>query len=337
MTAIAGGGAFNFAPFGPVKPMADSGRDWRGSLVNIETSRLSAWRLWVGRDQNALTRSIESFGLSRPLWVAMGAGGGLVVISGGRRLAALKSLGAAEAPCLCPNAPSLAVLAIADNLERGLNPAEMALAWSLARSLESGKEREAIREVLGFSSTDKRLHHLEAAESLPDEGLEALAAGRLDLENAGALLAMPSDWAAPALRLVLAAKASRQNRRRWLEWLGDLARIKDSSPEKTVSPELLNAAAGPDGERLVADRLASMRFPGVHKLLSKRRALLKSLSLPDGLRLELDPELEDVSGELKLSFDSLESLKRLAQAALELAGRDELARAWRDDQRWPPS
>jgi hypothetical protein len=244
----------------------------------------------------------------------------------------MRALGFESIECLCPDGPYLAARAIADNMERGLNEAELARAFALSQGQDDPKEREAARAALGLSAADKRLPALEAALGLPPEGLEALAAGRLDLGDCPPLAALPDSWRGGALTLLLTAKASRRNRRRWLEWLGDLA-----AGDSALDPLILAAAAGPEGEREAGARLFERRFPGLARLRAKRRALLRSLKLPDGLRLELDPEFEDLTGELRLSFHDQEDLQRLVRAASELADRDEIRDLWGEDEGWPPA
>jgi ParB-like chromosome segregation protein Spo0J len=331
-----------YAPFAQPAKLADfMGADWRGNLVTLPVGDLASWRLSVGRDEEALKRSIEAIGLARPLWVARSPEGRPVVISGGRRLRALREMGAEAAPCLCPDLPYLGLASIIDNLERGLNPAELALALAMAESLEDPGERRAARALLGVADSDRRLPGLAAALFMPEEAFLAFAAGRLDPEDVEMAGQMPEAVRDGALRLILGAKASRRNRRRWLEWLSDLARIRDAAegsplPPKIVDKALLEAARGPDGERAVTERLLAMRLPALSKIRAKRRELVKSMRLPKGLRLDLDPELEDSSMELRLTFVSPSDLRRLAEAALALADSQEMASLWQEPRKWPP-
>ena len=355
-------GCPKFVPFGQVQPLADfMGADWRGNMVTLPIRELAAWRLSVGRDDDPLLRSIEAVGLARPLWVAKTMDGRPVVISGGRRLAALRALGAESVPCLCPDIPFLGLLAISDNLGRGLNPAELALSWALTAHLADTREKETARRLLGIAGRDKRVPGLKAALRLPEEAFLAFASGRMDPEDAEAISLMPETLRDPATALILAAKASRRNRRRWLEWLSDIARIRAEETRaesaraeniktedmrsrdrlselstEIVGQDLLEAASLPDGEKLVTDRLLALRFPALTRLRSKRRELVKSLRLPEGLKLELDPELEDKRAELRLAFDSPSSLRLLANAASELSEKSEFERLWRDPDKWPP-
>jgi ParB-like chromosome segregation protein Spo0J len=281
-----------------------------------------------------MARSISELGLIRPPLVAQDASGRPIVISGGRRLMASLSLGLEAIACLAPGGPRLAALAISENLDRGLNPAETALAWELARQAADEGERRLIASMLALSA--KRLPALEAAASLGDKALEAMAKGALDLENAQSLAALADSEREAVLALILEARASRQNRRRWLEWLADLKRSSGKPLTALVKKELSPLAQGPEAERRVSERLSALRLPGVARLRAKRRAMVKSLKLPEGLKLELDPELEDVKGEVRLSFDSASELRGLAEAAIRLSGQLENEDLWLEGESWPP-
>jgi ParB-like chromosome segregation protein Spo0J len=305
--------------------------------VVLPVSGLRALRLSVGRDDAALRLSISEVGLVRPLLLARGLDGRPVVVSGGRRLSALRALGAETVPCLAPDGPHVAAAAVSENLERGLSPAELALAWDLARKAIDPAEREKIMRLLGISPGDKRLPALAAAAAASPAAQEALAAGRLDLENAEALAPLPPEERERALELILAAGASRQNRRRWIEWLLDLRRIEKRPLGAIIGQGLMEAAAGPDGAKAVSERLQRLRAPGVAALRDERRELLKSLRLPGGLALWLDPELEDAAGDLRISFQTPEELGRLAQEAGKLAKSEVFGQLWRGPGGWPPT
>ena len=60
------------------------------------------------------------------------------------------------------------------------------------------------------------------------------------------------------------------------------------------------------------------------------------MRLPEGMRIDLDPELEDAAPEMRLSLADPAALPRLAAAALELSGREEFKKLWLEDEGWPP-
>jgi hypothetical protein len=283
----------------------------------------------------------------RPLWLALDGEGYPLVISGGRRLAALRALGKSEVPCLAPANASrfsdsafLVMAALTDNLGRGYNQAELALAWDLAKNEAPRESWKEIAKLLGFHPKSPKLSALESAARLPAAALEALAKGDLDPENAPPLLEFADSERQLVLNLFARVRPSRQNRRLWLEWLSDLRDFGAPSAAPSGAPKgpndltkilaapELQSLAGPSAEKAVRDYLKELRFPLLADLSRRRRQALKDLNLPEGLKLELDPEFEDVTASLRLTFSDAQKLGRLAEAARQLAQGDALGRLW---------
>ncbi|MDR1546665.1 MAG: ParB N-terminal domain-containing protein [Deltaproteobacteria bacterium] len=289
-----------------------------------------------------MIESIRSAGLLRPLWVAAlsaedEAAGRLTVISGGRRLAALRALGFEAAPTLRPDPPEPRLegwlrLALTDNLERGFNPAETALAWRLARELlPPGRTAEAAA-ALGLERSERRREAAEAAASWPPEALTALAEDRLDPEDAWALKDRSAAERDAALSFFLRARPSRRHRRLWLEWLDDLRRRDGTDVATLLAEPELAALEGPAAEKMARRLLYGRRFPYLARQAERRRRLTADLALPPGLGLELDPELEDQSFTVKLTCAEPEELGALAAAAGRLAADPKFRALWRDER-----
>ena len=235
--------------------------------------------------------------------------------------------------------------ALTDNLDRGLNPAELALAWDLAKKEAPEESWPDLAKLLGFHPKSPKLSALEKAAQLPESAMEALAKGALDPENAPTLMEWTEAERELALDLFARVRPSRQNRRLWLEWLSDLREAGTAggpadpsggpgNPEGSgdltailAAPELKDLA-GPSAERAVRDYLRELRFPLLTGLSRQRRQTIKDLGLPEGLKLELDPDFEDVTACLKLTFSDAQELRELAEAARQLAEGDALARLW---------
>jgi spore photoproduct lyase len=268
--------------------------------------------------------------------VARDSAGLPVVISGGRRLAALRSLGIEKVPCLAlenvsqaPDPAFLIMAAITDNLGRGFNQAELTLAWDTARREAPEGALPKIAALLGLKPNGQRLAALEKAALLPRAALDALAQGALDPENAHVL----AEWGEPqremALELFARVGPSRQNRRQWLEWLNDLRDSRgDDGLARILSSPALKSLSGPMAEREARDHIRSLRFPYLTALAQTRKRSLKALALPGNLRLELDPDFEDVSATLKMTFSEPHELRELAAFALKLAADGALEALW---------
>jgi hypothetical protein len=261
-----------------------------------------------------------------------------VVVSGGRRLAALRLLKAGPVAVWAPEAaepaglsPSARILlaSVTDDLERGFNPAELTQIWRLTREETPEEDRPAIARLLGFEPRGRKALALERSALLPDRGLDMMALGRLDPENSLILAGWERPEIDQALDLFDRAWPSRQNRRLWLEWLDDLRRSEGPAALSGLlaSPELAGLS-GPGAEKAARDHIRALRFPRLTELGHRRREALKALDLPKGLKLGLDPDFEDVTATVSLTFSDAPELRRLATSAMELADQGTLDRLW---------
>lgn len=294
------------------------------------------WPTSFGRPPDGLAADLAAHGLRRPLLV-LDDGRSLAVLAGSRRREALLSLGRAEAPAVAlpREMPGVLALGLADNAERGWNPAETALVWRFLAD-RYPDQAPGLAPLLGLDSPKMRDLHLAAA-SLPAEGLAALADDRLDLENAARLARWdPADQDA-ALDLFEALRPSKQKKRQWLDWLEDLVRRDRTRPLRVLSsPEIkaaraeIGRAGRPAAEEAARQHLWARRHPGLADLMRTRQARLKALRLPPEARLELDPTLEDVRFGLRLTFSTPDEFAALIDRAATLA-RDPDFRALLDD------
>jgi ParB-like chromosome segregation protein Spo0J len=305
----------------PIKPFSDSAGDkWRSKILTLKVAELSALDLSVGRPIAPLAQSISQLGLLHPLWVAKNSQGLPLVISGGRRLSALKLLEHTYVPCLAPTGDTfnLLTLAFTDNLTRGHNCAEKALAWNLAKQTLEDSQLEQIKSLLGLGNHE-RVEALEAAAKLDENSLIALSCGRLDLENAFVLNDWPQNEAQAVLELFARTQPSRQNRRLWIEWLSDIRRITNLSLDVYLADPKIQELSGPQAEKQVRHLLFSRRFPVINQLQEKRSKLVKSLKLPQSIKLELDDQLEDIESTIKITFKDPSELQDLALKVAQMA------------------
>jgi hypothetical protein len=281
------------------------------------------------RPAEALAKSIADLGLLRPLLVQR-QGPRLRLLAGNLRRRALQILGRSSAPAvfLPPDTPNALALALADNQERPVNPAETALVWR--RLVETLGSAEA-EKLAGFLSLERaprlRDQNFQAA-GLSPRGLQALAEGRLDLAAAARLARWPEADREAALGLFETFKPSLSNRRLWLDWLEDIARREGRSPARILAdPDFQAPPASADAGGLLFRR----RHPMLAELRQKRADRLRALGLPPSARLALDPDFEDLSFSLTLTFTGLADFQALAELAGDLPRRPEFQALLDDD------
>lgn len=268
-----------------------------------------------------LSDSIRHLGLLRPplIWAEEGS---LKLLAGRRRLAAVRSLGWTSLPVLKlpPDTPATTALALglADNRERGFDPAETALIWRFLQQWDRDAAL-SLAPFLGLAPSPRLRDWCLAAAELPPKGLEALADGRLDLETGARLAAWPADDLEPVLDLFAALNPSKQKKREWLNWLEDIGRREKLAPRWILAaPEVAEALAAiesrgrPTVENELRRLLWRRRHPQLARLTDCREARLRALRLPPSVRLELDPSLEDLSFTLRLNFATPADFRPLA-------------------------
>jgi ParB-like chromosome segregation protein Spo0J len=271
------------------------------------------------RPAEALAESISQVGLLRPL-IVQREGSRLWLLAGNLRRRALQLLGRDVAPTvfLPPAAPNALALALADNLERPVNPAETALVWRRLVETLGPAEAEKLAGLLGLDQAPKLRDQNFQAASLSPRGLQALAEGRLDLAAAARLAGWPQADREAALGLFERLSPSLSNRRAWLDLLEDLARREGRSPAAILSDPDLSAIAAeaealgrPASEATARNILFRRRNPLLAELQKKRAARLRALNSPPGARLTADPSFEDLSFSLTLTFAGLDEFRRL--------------------------
>jgi ParB-like chromosome segregation protein Spo0J len=289
------------------------------------------------RPAEALAESITEVGLLRPLLVQR-EGSRLRLLAGNLRRRALEILGRTTAPAVfLPKAATNALaLALADNLGRPMNPAETALVWRRLAETVGPAEAEKLAWFLGLDQAPKLRDQNFQAAALPPRGLQALAEGRLDLAAAARLARWPAADQEAVLGFFETFKPSLSNRRLWLDLLEDLARRESLRPaELLADPNLTNLAAEaenrPAAEAAARNFLFRRRHPLLAELQKKRAARLKALNSPPGARLAVDPNLEDLSFSLTLTFAGLDEFRNLADWLNGLSDQTEF-RALLDDR-----
>jgi hypothetical protein len=259
-------------------------------------------------DPSPLAASIRREGLLSPL-LLYEVRGRLCLVSGRRRLRALRLLGHATAKArILSEAHTSPFEAWSLNFEETITqrPLDMSEACRAVVQLDSfdiygDTIVSDYLPLLGLPPKESILGGCRSVAACGDLLLTPLAAGKLTLAAASHLASLAEDDRRSALRQLARTPLTVSQQREWIRLLEDISR-RDGLPVKKLllaaSRRAGKAARGADVLQVLRER----RYPS---LASRKKAfarLLKRFRLPPGMRIEPHPFFE--RHELKVTFTS---------------------------------
>jgi hypothetical protein len=315
--------------------LVGAGRGWKV----IDRSELAAAPeaysfSWPGPEAaEALTRSVERFGLLHPL-LAISEGGRLTVVSGWRRLAALAKLGTRSTPVglLEPRSPQhLWDALLEDRLLSGpLNPVELGL-YARKRMEATGEDLPGVAAAVGVrpglpEKAGSWEDHLWVA-GLPDRHRAGFAEGRFPAQGVRVLSRAPREDALAVLELLGGARVGVNKFAELARWLLECAWREGLPVVAWAEREGLGGGAGdPEALRREARR---RRFPTVTVWEESFPRDCSRARLPAEARLSHASGFEGGRLTCSLAFSSLGQLRALAAevvAAVDEGRLDPLSR-----------
>ena len=280
------------------------------------------YRISTATDPAALARAIDKVGLISPPILLARHGGGYLVVSGFRRLAALAQLGRddLDARILSDRTPHLqcAMTAVADNsLQRRLNPMETARALALLAS--ATEDNEALAEAasaMGVDAHPSRFRKFLALVRLPEPIQSALESEAVALEMALELGRLAPCESTVLADLFLRLRPSLGKQREILVLCREIAKREGTAIDALIAEEEIQAIVSdpsPDGNAKTAalrKTLKQRRFPNLVSAEIDFSARRKALRLPEGLDLTPPPSFEGRTYRIGLSFQSRDDLER---------------------------
>lgn len=288
-----------------------------------------------GDDVDDLADSIARVGLISPviLWPWQDK---LRLLCGRRRLLALKRLGKKEFPSLTIKqslSPLQALqLALEDNLHRGFNEAEKAMAVvHMVRLMSREQVLSEGLPLLNIPSTEEFLFRYLAVAELGNRGLDLLADGLLDPQTGRVIAEMPSPDRDAMLDLFAALKPGVNKRRQLMELIQDISRREDISPAGILNDpkiqEILDAPNlnPPQKEHRTRDRLTRRRYPELTAMRERQQTLLKKLALARNMHLKTPPGFEGLEFRLEIAFSDPDELAEAVRKLEQLVQGPALA------------
>jgi ParB-like chromosome segregation protein Spo0J len=298
-----------------------------------------------GFDLDPLIRSIREFGLINVPIVVKKGKGRVGVVSGYRRILALKHLQVEKVPCRDVSDSGLSTLQLLllnlhDNrVTRIFNDVEKAMI--LTRLVPHVPRQEIIKEYLPLLDLPSRESTLELflnIDGLPHFGKEQLAKGALSVRAIRALLEVEPGLRAELLKRILNLKLTFNQQVKFIEMTVDIclrdhintSELFNQTPFTGIMEnEKLNF---PQKAKAFLELLRSIRFPSLTHSEKSFRKSISALGLPQGTRISHPPFFEGADYLLEVPFKNGKQLKERIRALDNLDGVETLGDPWQEEE-----
>jgi len=298
-----------------------------------------------GFDIRPLVQSIDRVGLVNCPLLIENKNSELTVISGYRRISALKTLGWEKIPCVILSESEVSpleclLLNLYDNLAtRKLNEVEKGMVLKRLHSQVPGKEMlEVYMPVLELPSNEPTLlFFIKLERELDTEIKEYLVQKKISLQTARMLIEMESDERSHIFNFISNIKFNINQQRQFIENIIDLAIIEHKPAHELLNERSLKAirvnkpSNNPQKVKAMLKLLRGRRFPSLVKAEKAFEKKVSSLNLPKSASIHAPPYFEEPHYRLEVLFregkDLMETINRLNLTE----GLEELGDLWEKD------
>ncbi len=291
-----------------------------------------------------LIRSIQEFGLINPPIVLRGGEGRVDVVSGYRRILALKNLQVGEVLCRDSTQSGLSplqllLLNLHDNcVTREFNEVEKAMI--LARLVHHIPREEVIHSYMPLLSLPSRESTLDLFLNVEGQShivKKALAKGEISVKAFEALLDVEPGFRSDLIQSILNLRLTFNQQLQFIELTVDIC-IRDeiNIPQlfnqtpfvKIMGDEKLNL---PQKTKATLGLLKSIRFPFLTRSEESFRRTISELGLPDNTRISHSPFFEGPDYRLEIPFKNGRQLKDRINVLNKLDGIEALTDPWQEE------
>jgi hypothetical protein len=316
--------------------------EYRSVLVERILTEDTRFKISTGAVSADLVASIRHIGLlSPPILIA--SSDGFRIVSGFKRIAALRQLGINNAPArlLGPGTPvetCIRIAIIENSSQRSLNLVEQANAVKLlATFLSNSRQLSDATCSVGVSVNPGMVEKLRKLAAMEDTLKEGVLSGTIALPVAIQIQAMEDPAATQALGALLKELGLSLNRQReMLEWIASICRRDDISVSRLLAKEeIVSCVQDPNLDRrqkgqLIRKYLRTSRYPTIQSYEKRFNDIIKKLALSKGTFLTAPPNFESPSYGLRFEFSSYDELRRKLEEFEKKLESETLKSIWDD-------
>ena len=294
-----------------------------------------------GFNLNVLCESIGKIGLINPPMVARNQEGVFDIVSGYRRILALKALGEHQAFCFnvtvfLPSSLERFLAAFYENLAtRKFNDIEKAI---ILHKLQGHVRREKIltsfMPLLSLPSHEGTLRFYLKLLDLEESIQRALGREEISIKVAKALVEMGKDSQQIVFHWISKLKLNFNQQIKFIEYIEDIEMREDLTASgllseesflKVVENQRLN---NPQKAKAVLETLRLRRFPRLAQAQHSVEIAVSAISLPPETSIHYDPSLEDPYYQLAIKFKHGKDLKNAISKLDALPELEALPELW---------
>jgi ParB family chromosome partitioning protein len=294
-------------------------------------------------DLNGLCESIEKAGLINPPLVARNQTGSLDIVTGFRRILALKNLGECEALCrdvttALPSPADRFLAAFYDNLAtRAFNNIEKAMILSKLRQLVPDEQVvNSFMPLLSLPSREGTLKFYLKLLDLDGPVQKAVAREEISIKAAKAFADMETNSREALFHWVTVLKFNINQQINFIENVSDISireglttreLLSEDSFMKLVENPSLNT---PQKAKAVLEALKMRRLPRLAQAQEAVARTVKAIQMPPGTSIHYDPYLEDPNYRLEVKFRSGKDLRMAINRLHALNELEAIPELWAD-------
>jgi hypothetical protein len=283
-----------------------------------------------GFESGPLIRSIREVGVLNPPLLAEIGEGQMAVVTGYRRIQAMREMGLKKAPVRILRGSGVTPLRcllinLYDNLAtRRLNPVEVGMLLNrLSTHLPEGGILERYLPLLDLPShRETFLFYTRLERELDREIKRELAQGRVSLHVVKLLMNLDPESRTAAFSLFQETGLNSNQQKQCIEILSDLSRLTGKKISPLLEEEPLRALLSdpgtnkPQKARALLQNLHGQRFPRLAEAERKFKEAVTRMDLPPGVRMEPPPYFEGSNYRLEILFSEGNEVRKKLESLL---------------------
>ena len=294
-----------------------------------------------GFDLDVLCTSIRKAGLIHPPWVARNEQGSFDIVSGYRRVLALKALGERDVPCR-DMSESLAspwerfLAAFYENLAtRKFNEIEKAMVLHNAGAYVDQEEiMDSFMPLLSLPSHEGTLKLYLKLLNLEENVQSTIAAGRIPMTAVKALVEMEKKDRQAVFHWIAELNLNLNQQLKLIEYIKDISIREEISDWEVLSDPPLVAVGEnprlnkPQKSKALLETLRARRSPRLAQAQQAVESAVSAISLPHGISIRYDSYLEDPYYQLEVRFRDGKELRSAVTKLHEVHELEALPELW---------